>query len=171
MLQKSCAPLTSDFFFSFFSTSLLHRASSRRSWCSQLESKPVSMWRLKGCVTHSPMCSIAVAECCNITHRYLLSCTYSTLGYFKITQSVRCHAAKTDLDWHGNAAPFHHLSFFLLFYLKVVYSWVWVGCSDAAVQPNPTLKTRWLSLNVVNLPQWKERKKRRKVEKGGFQGI
>lgn len=41
---------------------------SRREW--------VSMWRLKGCVTHSPMCSITVANCCNVTHRYLGSRTH-----------------------------------------------------------------------------------------------
>lgn len=143
MQQESCASLTSDF---FFFTSLF-QLGSRRCWCSHPERE--SEWRLKGCATHSPICSITVAECCNITHGYLGSRTWSTLRLLQSHSiSQVCHAATTDLQLPEKLSTFSSsfpLFPFLLRERVPEGDAVWWYCS--AAQPHTT--TKCLSLDVI----------------------
>lgn len=86
MQQKSCAPLTSDLFF----TSLLSQANSRWSWCSH----PAREW-VSECVTTEGVCCSST----NVWHHCskVLQCyssvpglTYTEYTTLKVTGSVKC---------------------------------------------------------------------------------
>lgn len=143
--SRTCAPLTSDFLFHITPPSL--RQLTKTLVQSPRENEWMSMWRLKGCVTHSPICSITVAKCCNVTHTWAHA-HIAHSGYFKVSASVRCVTLQ-KLELPEKFSTFSSSVLFYLFY------WVWVPQCDAeqcycsAAQPHTT--TRCLALDTYRV--------------------